>query len=126
MATTLSIRFSIRVRILCYLSDLKDPLILRNLHLFFCSIHHFSPVLPDKEGWLWKQGSSRYRNWKRRWFILNDNCLYYFEYTTDKEPRGLLDLTCFGRPVSWCRLSMEFLMYRRARYALLLYALRVG
>lgn len=47
---------------------------------------------PDKEGWLWKQGSSRYRNWKRRWFILNDNCLYYFEYTTDKEPRGIIPL----------------------------------
>lgn len=24
----------------------------------------------------------RYKSWKRRWFILNDNCLYYFEYTT--------------------------------------------
>jgi len=24
----------------------------------------------------------RYRSWKRRWFILNDNCLYYFEFTT--------------------------------------------
>ena len=23
----------------------------------------------------------RYKNWKRRWFILNDNCLYYFEFT---------------------------------------------
>merc|ERR1711874_632616 len=37
---------------------------------------------PDKEGWLWKQGG-RYKSWKRRWFILNDNCLYYFEFTTD-------------------------------------------
>jgi len=24
----------------------------------------------------------RVKNWKRRWFILNDNCLYYFRYTT--------------------------------------------
>ncbi|XP_067928012.1 cytohesin-1-like [Watersipora subatra] len=46
---------------------------------------------PDKEGWLWKQGG-RYRNWKRRWFILADKCLYYFEYTTDKEPRGIIPL----------------------------------
>lgn len=46
---------------------------------------------PDREGWLWKQGS-RYRGWKRRWFILNDKCLYYFEYTTDKEPRGIIPL----------------------------------
>lgn len=46
---------------------------------------------PDREGWLWKQGS-RYKGWKRRWFILNDKCLYYFEYTTDKEPRGIIPL----------------------------------
>jgi len=46
---------------------------------------------PDKEGWLWKQGG-RYRSWKRRWFILSDNCLYYFEYTTDKEPKGIIPL----------------------------------
>ncbi|XP_050394137.2 cytohesin-1 isoform X4 [Patella vulgata] len=48
----------------------------------------FNPV---KEGWLWKQGG-RYKNWKRRWFILNDNCLYYFQYTTDKEPKGIIPL----------------------------------
>ena len=68
---------------------------------------------PDKEGWLWKQGGRcffvnflvceswaifteyrfpRYKSWKRRWFILNDNCLYYFEFTTDKEPRGIIPL----------------------------------
>lgn len=23
---------------------------------------------------------------------MNDNCLYYFEYTTDKEPRGIIPL----------------------------------
>ncbi|XP_064595566.1 cytohesin-1-like isoform X2 [Liolophura sinensis] len=46
---------------------------------------------PDKEGWLWKQGG-RYKGWKRRWFILNDNCLYYFQYTTDKEPKGIIPL----------------------------------
>jgi cytohesin len=34
----------------------------------------------------------RIKSWKRRWFILNDNCLYYFEYTTDKEPRGIIPL----------------------------------
>ncbi|CAK1547265.1 unnamed protein product [Leptosia nina] len=55
---------------------------------------------PDKEGWLWKQGG-RYKSWKRRWFILNDNCLYYFEYTTDKEPRGIIPLENISvRPAS--------------------------
>nr|XP_018670777.1 cytohesin-1 [Ciona intestinalis] len=46
---------------------------------------------PDKEGWLLKQGG-RYKTWKRRWFILSDNCLYYFEYTSDKEPKGIIPL----------------------------------
>ncbi|ESO11902.1 hypothetical protein HELRODRAFT_156254 [Helobdella robusta] len=48
----------------------------------------FNPV---KEGWLWKQGG-RVKSWKHRWFILNDNCLYYFEFTTDKEPKGIIPL----------------------------------
>ncbi|KAJ8318684.1 hypothetical protein KUTeg_003775 [Tegillarca granosa] len=34
----------------------------------------------------------RYKSWKRRWFILNDNCLYYFQFTTDKEPKGIIPL----------------------------------
>lgn len=46
---------------------------------------------PDKEGWLWKQGG-RIKSWKRRWFILTDNCLYYFEFTQDREPRGIIPL----------------------------------
>lgn len=46
---------------------------------------------PIKEGWLLKQGG-RYKSWKRRWFILNDNCLYYFQFTTDKEPKGIIPL----------------------------------
>uniref|UniRef100_A0AAR2ILJ5 Cytohesin 1a n=1 Tax=Pygocentrus nattereri TaxID=42514 RepID=A0AAR2ILJ5_PYGNA len=55
---------------------------------------------PDREGWLLKLGEQAMvfslgqgvKTWKRRWFILTDNCLYYFEYTTDKEPRGIIPL----------------------------------
>ncbi|CDQ63951.1 unnamed protein product [Oncorhynchus mykiss] len=59
---------------------------------------------PDREGWLLKRvctlsvclathrSRGRVKTWKRRWFILTDNCLYYFEYTTDKEPRGIIPL----------------------------------
>ncbi|XP_032076394.1 cytohesin-4 [Thamnophis elegans] len=46
---------------------------------------------PSREGWLLKLGG-RVKTWKRRWFILTDNCLYYFEYTTDKEPLGIIPL----------------------------------
>ncbi|XP_075408798.1 cytohesin-4 isoform X2 [Tenrec ecaudatus] len=47
---------------------------------------------PDREGWLLKLGGGRVKTWKRRWFILTDSCLYYFEFTTDKEPRGIIPL----------------------------------
>ncbi|KAG9263884.1 cytohesin-4 isoform X1 [Astyanax mexicanus] len=46
---------------------------------------------PDREGWLLKEGG-RVKTWKRRWFILTDSCLYYFQYTTDKEPKGIIPL----------------------------------
>ncbi|XP_034076187.1 cytohesin-3-like isoform X3 [Gymnodraco acuticeps] len=46
---------------------------------------------PDREGWLLKMGG-RVKTWKRRWFILTDSCLYYFEYTTDKDPIGIIPL----------------------------------
>lgn len=69
---------------------------------------------PDKEGWLWKQGG-RYKSWKRRWFILNDNCLYYFEYTTDKEPRGIIPLenisVGFFGFLSFCVLFSNFISF---------------
>ncbi|OBS69422.1 hypothetical protein A6R68_02040 [Neotoma lepida] len=40
----------------------------------------------------WLLSGGRVKTWKRRWFILTDNCLYYFEFTTDKEPRGIIPL----------------------------------
>ncbi|KAG7505111.1 cytohesin-4-like isoform X1 [Solea senegalensis] len=46
---------------------------------------------PDREGWLLKMGG-RVKTWKRRWFILTDSCLYYFKYTTDKDPIGIIPL----------------------------------
>uniref|UniRef100_A0A3P8QGT7 PH domain-containing protein n=1 Tax=Astatotilapia calliptera TaxID=8154 RepID=A0A3P8QGT7_ASTCA len=44
---------------------------------------------PDREGWLLKLGG-RVKTWKRRWFILTDNCLYYFEYTTVSRQFGVI------------------------------------
>uniref|UniRef100_A0A8U8BUT7 Uncharacterized protein n=1 Tax=Geospiza parvula TaxID=87175 RepID=A0A8U8BUT7_GEOPR len=44
---------------------------------------------PDREGWLLKLGKPRPpRPGHRRWFILTDNCLYYFEYTTVRAPKS--------------------------------------
>lgn len=36
---------------------------------------------PEREGYLAKQGG-RVKTWKRRWFILTGNCLYYFKTPT--------------------------------------------
>ena len=40
----------------------------------------FTFFSPDREGWLVKQGGS-WKSWKRRWFVLSDRCLYYFQHT---------------------------------------------
>eukprot|EP01090_Pellita_catalonica_P000583 TRINITY_DN10400_c0_g1_i1.p1 TRINITY_DN10400_c0_g1~~TRINITY_DN10400_c0_g1_i1.p1 ORF type:complete len:1254 (-),score=228.12 TRINITY_DN10400_c0_g1_i1:58-3819(-) len=44
-----------------------------------------------KKGFLTKQGG-RYKNWKKRYFILSHNCLYYFKNKEDKEPCGIVPL----------------------------------
>lgn len=46
---------------------------------------------PDNEGWLTKEGGL-HKSWKKRYFILKDNCLYYFKDIKDKEPRGIIPL----------------------------------
>merc|ERR1719410_2200554 len=46
---------------------------------------------PEREGWLEKQGGN-WKNWKRRWFVLNDRCLYYFQHTAETAPKGIIPL----------------------------------
>ncbi|KAH3758012.1 cytohesin 1 [Pelomyxa schiedti] len=45
----------------------------------------------EKKGWLTKEGG-RIKTWKKRWFVLSDNCLYYFKNPGDKEPCGIVPL----------------------------------
>ena len=33
-----------------------------------------------------------WKNWKRRWFVLSDRCLYYFQHTAEKLPKGVVPL----------------------------------
>jgi len=72
----------------CYVSIKKEPFKIPVDDGNDFMLTFFNPI---REGWLWKQGG-RYKTWKRRWFILNDGCLYYFELTADKEPRGIIPL----------------------------------
>lgn len=34
----------------------------------------------------------KHKSWRKRWFVLTDNCLYYFKSPSDKEPRGIIPL----------------------------------
>ncbi|KAJ6658967.1 hypothetical protein lerEdw1_019604 [Lerista edwardsae] len=57
---------------------------------------------PSQEGWLLKLGG-RVKTWKRRWFILTDNCLYYFEYTTNCFE--LFNANCQGQKIKACKMD---------------------
>jgi len=46
---------------------------------------------PDLAGYLTKEGH-KIKNWKRRYFILKDNLLYYFKDRKDKNPVGVIVL----------------------------------
>eukprot|EP00298_Acanthocystis_sp_HF-20_P009171 c1814_g1_i1.p1 GENE.c1814_g1_i1~~c1814_g1_i1.p1 ORF type:complete len:357 (-),score=126.54 c1814_g1_i1:47-1117(-) len=46
---------------------------------------------PQKQGWLIKEGG-RIKTKRKRWFILKDGCLYYFESPEHNEPKGIVAL----------------------------------
>jgi len=47
--------------------------------------------LPRKTGWLNKQGG-RWKNWRRRWFVLLGTDLYYYQSEKAADPVGLVPL----------------------------------
>jgi len=55
---------------------------------------------PEKEGFLYKRGTMKGSRWLKRYFILKDNLLFYFEKKSDHEPIGVLVLeaasVCLG------------------------------
>eukprot|EP00026_Physarum_polycephalum_P001803 Phypoly_transcript_01806.p1 GENE.Phypoly_transcript_01806~~Phypoly_transcript_01806.p1 ORF type:complete len:745 (+),score=107.08 Phypoly_transcript_01806:239-2236(+) len=49
-----------------------------------------------KEGWLHKRNEGTLKMWKRRWFVIRENCLIYYKTPKDNLPCGvipLLDIT---------------------------------
>lgn len=54
---------------------------------------------PDREGWLTKQGH-RVRSWKQRWFVLQNDMLFYFETPPQPDVRPLGSVSLRGAEVS--------------------------
>jgi hypothetical protein len=52
---------------------------------------------PTKFGWMIKQGGG-FKSWKRRFFMLVNDKLYYFEKENSKEPNGTLCIAVFCLP----------------------------
>ncbi|KAL6077168.1 polar growth protein [Balamuthia mandrillaris] len=50
-----------------------------------------SLIKPEKAGYLVKQGGL-VRNWKKRWFVLKGEDLWYFKTKSDSEPAGKVKL----------------------------------
>eukprot|EP00761_Pharyngomonas_kirbyi_P014269 gb/GECH01014299.1/.p1 GENE.gb/GECH01014299.1/~~gb/GECH01014299.1/.p1 ORF type:complete len:778 (+),score=248.19 gb/GECH01014299.1/:1-2334(+) len=57
----------------------------------FPSVGAADIAYPDKAGWITKQGA-RVRNWRKRYFILKDNYLFYYGDEKASEPKGFLRL----------------------------------
>lgn len=57
---------------------------------------------PQKVGYLTKQGG-KIKTWKRRWFVLKGDTLYYFKSPTDRDLTGSIVL----EPNSYCKLDLD-------------------
>jgi hypothetical protein len=51
-----------------------------------------SLVEPERTGWMTKQGGT-FKTWKRRWFVLKGDKIYYFKGQTDQDVTGVIELS---------------------------------
>jgi hypothetical protein len=67
---------------------------MRRLYRLSVSI---SNAAPAKKGWLFKRkkkdGAALLSQWRKRWFVLQANFLYYFGKESDDTPLGFVDIT---------------------------------
>ncbi|SOS80718.1 conserved Plasmodium protein, unknown function [Plasmodium sp. gorilla clade G1] len=73
----------------CEIYD-KDHLDFRDDFLFCSTCPNISPY--HKEGYLSKKFSNSWCGFKKRWFVLRNNKLYYYKNEKSLRPSGVLDL----------------------------------
>ena len=62
------------------------------------------------EGWIIKQGAV-VTNWKRRWFVLKSDFLYYFKTQQDSDPTGVVPVRgCTVTEDTQCKRSNSFMV----------------
>lgn len=49
-------------------------------------------IAPKMSGWLWKKSENFMGSWRKHWFVITDNCLYYFSNPSDTEPRCIIPM----------------------------------
>ncbi|XP_065191838.1 connector enhancer of kinase suppressor of ras 2-like [Sycon ciliatum] len=59
-----------------------------------CDVPAPSLTDPECKGWMTKQGNVK-KNWKRRWFILKNLCLYYYRTPTDQQALNVIPLPSY-------------------------------
>uniref|UniRef100_T1JE23 PH domain-containing protein n=1 Tax=Strigamia maritima TaxID=126957 RepID=T1JE23_STRMM len=64
--------------------NVRSPIVKRN---------NQSPV--TIQGWLWKQGSEGFMRWKKRWFVLTDFCLFYYNGPEEEKILGTILLPSY-------------------------------
>ncbi|KAJ3446323.1 cytohesin 4a-related [Anaeramoeba flamelloides] len=76
-----------------FLTDLYNRIVAKEIILI--NDHGESETVtfsnPEKTGWLVKQGG-RVKTWKKRWFLLSYNRIYYFKQEKDIDPCGIIPL----------------------------------
>ena len=89
---------------------------------------NFSRVTPDmlrftvKEGWLTKRGGA-WKNWKKRWFVLEGTNLYYFRKERNERPKGVIHVgqhpcsVCDGSEIRCPSPCLKIEATRRTYYA---------
>ncbi len=99
--------------LLCHLSQKANP----DSSIHNVSIPALSIIDPDCHGYLWKQGYS-HKSWKKRYSVLKNGCLYYYQDMSETVALGVFNLHCYsvhetettGRKYSFIAIPPQSLM----------------